>query len=76
MTRHLLSGMVGEWLDCDTDHAPAQVGKTLNMSMVECFSQTGMQAGVICLKALHLEEAFSYRQLQGTFPVIFLSLRI
>ena len=29
---------------------PRRFGKTLNMSMTECFFQINMQAGVICLK--------------------------
>lgn len=52
---------------------PRRFGKTLNMSMVECFfsNQYAGRGGLFEGKAVWSDE--KYRQLQGTFPVIFLS---
>lgn len=53
---------------------PRRFGKTLNMSMVECFFSNRYAGRSDLFEGLSIwEEAFSYRQLQGTFPVIFLS---
>ncbi len=53
---------------------PRRFGKTLNMSMVECFFSNRYAGRSDLFEGLSIwEEAFPYRQLQGTFPVIFLS---
>ncbi len=53
---------------------PRRFGKTLNMSMVECFFSNRYAGRSYLFEGLSIwEEAFPYRQLQGTFPVIFLS---
>ena len=52
---------------------PRRFGKTLNMSMVECFFSNRYAGRSDLFEGLSIwEEAFPYRQLQGTFPVIFL----
>ena len=53
---------------------PRRFGKTLNMSMLECFFSNRYAGRSDLFEGLSIwEEAFPYRQLQGTFPVIFLS---
>ena len=48
------TGFIREWWETGADVTlitrPRRFGKTLNMSMVECFSQTSTPAEVICLR--------------------------
>jgi len=59
---------------------PRRFGKTLNMSMLECFFSNKYEGREDLFEGLSiwsdspLGSAEKYRQLQGTFPVIFLSL--
>ncbi len=50
------TAFIQEWWESGADVTlitrPRRFGKTLNMSMLECFFQTNMQAGEICLKGL------------------------
>ena len=52
---------------------PRRFGKTLNMSMLECFfsNQYAKRADLFAGLSIWKEE--KYRQLQGTYPVLFLS---
>ncbi len=47
---------IKEWWENGSDVTlitrPRRFGKTLNMSMLECFFQTNMQTEAICLKGL------------------------
>ena len=52
---------------------PRRFGKTLNMSMVECFFSNAYAQRGDLFKGLAIWKLEKYRQLQGTFPVIFLS---
>ena len=58
---------------------PRRFGKTLNMSMIECFfsnqyaGRSDLFEGLSIWKEKDPSGKYIYRQLQGTFPVIFLS---
>lgn len=66
--------MVGEWFDCDTDYAPAQVWQDTQHEYGGVFFSNRYAGRSDLFEGLSIwEEAFPYRQLQGTFPVIFLS---
>lgn len=58
---------------------PRRFGKTLNMSMVECFfsnkyaGRGDLFEGLSVWKEKSPDGDYKYRKLQGTFPVIFLS---
>ncbi|MCM1048361.1 MAG: ATP-binding protein [Clostridiales bacterium] len=58
---------------------PRRFGKTLNMSMVECFFSNKYEGRDDLFEGLSIweekssDEEYKYRKLQGTFPVIFLS---
>lgn len=68
---------IREWWEENDDATlitrPRRFGKTLNMSMLECFFSE-KYAGRSCLfEGLSIWEDEYYRSLQGTWPVIFLS---
>ncbi len=68
---------IREWWEENDDVTlitrPRRFGKTLNMSMLECFFSE-KYAGRSCLfEGLSIWEDKYYRSLQGTWPVIFLS---
>ena len=52
---------------------PRRFGKTLNMSMLECFFSRKYAGRRDLFEGLSIWEEEKYRNLQGTFPVIFLS---
>ncbi len=52
---------------------PRRFGKTLNMSMLECFFSNRYEGRGDLFEGLSIWREECYRQLQGTFPVIFLS---
>ena len=52
---------------------PRRFGKTLNMSMVECFFSNKYEDRGDLFEGLSIWEDEKYRKLQGTYPVIFLS---
>ncbi len=58
---------------------PRRFGKTLNMSMIECFfsnkyaGRSELFEGLSIWEEKSLDGEYKYRRLQGTFPVIFLS---
>ncbi len=52
---------------------PRRFGKTLNMSMLEKFFSTDHAGRSDLFEGLSIWEDETYRQLQGTYPVIFLS---
>lgn len=58
---------------------PRRFGKTLNMNMLECFfsneyaGRSDLFEGLSIWENGSQEEREKYRQLQGTYPVIFLS---
>lgn len=52
---------------------PRRFGKTLNMSMLECFFSIQYAERSDLFERFSIWQEEKYRQLQGTFPVIFLS---
>ena len=52
---------------------PRRFGKTLNMSMLECFFSNKYEGRSDLFEGLDIWKDEKYRQLQGQFPVIFLS---
>lgn len=52
---------------------PRRFGKTLNMSMVECFFSNRYRDRGELFEGLSIWEEEEYRKLQGTLPVLFLS---
>ena len=74
---------IKEWWESSTTVTlitrPRRFGKTLNMSMIECFFSCKYSGRGDLFEGLSIWEEKSsvgvhtYRQLQGTFPVIFLS---
>lgn len=52
---------------------PRRFGKTLNMSMVECFFSNKYAGRADLFEGLSIWKEEDYRKIQGTYPVIFLS---
>lgn len=52
---------------------PRRFGKTLNMTMLECFFSNKYAGRGDLFEGLSIWDDEMYRQIQGTFPVIFLS---
>ena len=52
---------------------PRRFGKTLNLSMVECFFSNHYAGRAELFEGLSIWEEESYRKLQGSYPVVFLS---
>ena len=77
------TGFIKEWWELGATVTlitrPRRFGKTLNMSMVECFfsnkyaGRGDLFGGLSVWAEKSAEGDYKYRQLQGTFPVIFLS---
>ncbi len=68
---------IKEWWDSGDDVTlitrPRRFGKTLNMSMLECFFSNRYAGRGDLFEGLSVWEDEAYRQIQGTYPVIFLS---
>lgn len=77
------TGFIKEWWDTGSDVTlitrPRRFGKTLNMSMVECFFSNRYAGRGDLFEGLEVWDEkspdgdYKYRQLQGTYPVIFMS---
>lgn len=71
------TNFIKEWWEKEDDITliarPRRFGKTLNMSMLECFFSNKYANRADLFKGLSIWEEEKYRQLQGTYPVIFLS---
>ncbi len=52
---------------------PRRFGKTLNMSMLECFFSNKFEGRADLFEGLEIWKDEKFRELQGTYPVIFLS---
>lgn len=52
---------------------PRRFGKTLNMSMMECFFSNKYEDRGDLFEGLNIWSEERYRQIQGTYPVIFMS---
>ncbi len=68
---------IKEWWEADDEVTliarPRRFGKTLNMSMMEKFFSTDYAGRSDLFEGLSIWKDEKYRQLQGTYPVIFLS---
>lgn len=71
------TGFIKEWWDSGSTVTlitrPRRFGKTLNMSMTECFFSNEYADRADLFEGLDIWKDERYRQLQGTYPVIFLS---
>ena len=71
------TGFIREWWKNGSDVTlitrPRRFGKTLNMSMMECFFSNKYAGRGDLFEGLDIWSNEKYRQLQGTYPVIFLS---
>ncbi len=71
------TGLIKEWWSSGDDVTlitrPRRFGKTLNMSMINCFFSNQYANRGDLFEGLSVWEDEKYRQLQGTYPVIFLS---
>ncbi len=54
---------------------PRRFGKTLNLSMLRYFFEKSVEDTSYLFKELHIWQNEKYKALQGTFPVIFISLK-
>ena len=68
---------IKEWWNSQDDVTlitrPRRFGKTLNMSMVECFFSVKYAKRLDLFKGLSIEKNADLWKLQGTYPVLFLS---
>lgn len=68
---------IKEWWEHGSDVTlitrPRRFGKTLNLSMVECFFFNAYEGRSDLFEGLSIWNDEKYRDLQGTYPVIFLS---
>ena len=71
------TGLINEWWSSGDAVTlitrPRRFGKTLNMSMLNCFFSNQYANRGDLFEGLSVWEDEKYRQLQGTYPVIFLS---
>ena len=71
------TNFIREWWDNDDTVTlitrPRRFGKTLNMSMLECFFSNKYKDRGDLFEGIEIWNDEKYRKLQGTYPVIFLS---
>lgn len=71
------TALIKEWWDSGDDVTlitrPRRFGKTLNMSMLNCFFSNRYAGRGDLFEGLFVWEDEKYRNIQGTYPVIFLS---
>ena len=71
------TSFIKDWWESGSDVTlitrPRRFGKTLNMSMIECFFSYKYADRGDLFEGLSIWNEEKYRQLQGTYPVIFLS---
>ena len=71
------SHFIKEWWEKGDDITlitrPRRFGKTLNMSMLDCFFSNKYANRADLFEGLSIWQDETYRKLQGTYPVIFLS---
>ena len=71
------TNFIKEWWDNDDIVTlitrPRRFGKTLNMSMLECFFSNKYKDRGDLFEGLEIWNDEKYRKLQGTYPVIFFS---
>ena len=71
------TGFIKEWWDNKDDVTlitrPRRFGKTLNMDMIKCFFSNEYKDRGDLFEGLDIWKDEKYRELQGTYPVIFFS---
>ncbi|MBO5144593.1 MAG: AAA family ATPase [Lachnospiraceae bacterium] len=71
------TGLIQEWWEIGSEATlitrPRRFGKTLNMSMLECFFSNKYENRGDLFEGLSIWKQEEYRKLQGSYPVIFLS---
>ena len=71
------TNFIKEWWESKDDVTlitrPRRFGKTLNMSMLNCFFSNKYADRGDLFEGLEIWKDKSYREIQGTYPVIFLS---
>ena len=71
------TNFIKEWWEAKDDVTlitrPRRFGKTLNMSMLNCFFSNKYSGRGDLFEGLEIWEDEKYREIQGTYPVIFLS---
>ncbi len=71
------TNMIREWWESKDDVTlitrPRRFGKTLNMSMLNCFFSNRYTGREDLFEGLSIWKQEKYRKLQGTYPVIFIS---
>ena len=71
------TNIIKEWWEAGDEVTlitrPRRFGKTLNMSMLECFFSMKYKERSDLFEGLNIWGEEKYRKLQGTYPVIFLS---
>ena len=71
------TAFIKEWWENQDDVSlitrPRRFGKTLNLSMLECFFSVNYAGRVDLFEGLDIWEDEAYRSLQGTYPLISLS---
>ena len=71
------TGFIKEWWEAGDDVTlitrPRRFGKTLNMSMLNCFFSNKYTNRGELFKGLSIWKEEKYQSIQGCFPVIFLS---
>ena len=69
----LIEQLLERWGEVNLFTRPRRFGKTLNMSMLECFFSNKYAGRGDLFEGLSIWNDEKYRQLQGTYPVIFIS---
>ena len=71
------TNFIKEWWESEDDVTlitrPRRFGKTLNMSMLDCFFSNKYKDRSELFEGLSIWEEEKYREIQGTYPVIFMS---
>lgn len=71
------TSLIKEWWESEDDITlitrPRRFGKTLNMDMLKCFFSNQYQDKGQLFEGLNIWKEEKYQQLQGTYPVIYLS---
>ena len=71
------TNLIKEWWESEDDITlitrPRRFGKTLNMDMLKCFFSNHYQGRGDLFKDLKIWSSEKFRELQGTYPVIYLS---
>lgn len=71
------TSLIKEWWESEDDITlitrPRRFGKTLNMDMLKCFFSNQYQDNGYLFEGLNIWKEEKYQQLQGTYPVIYLS---